>query len=139
MDLSDIQIKATDLSHADLRGANMSRSDVQSVNFSSASLRRANLDLASVTNVNFSHADLGRLRAVGTLFNTVEFAHANLSTCDWTHVSRFIHCYGDKRTQLPANATSKRVKTNHRTDQPRRLIRIHHATVDDAPQSVPIK
>jgi hypothetical protein len=138
MDLGDIQIKATDLSHANLRCANLSRSIIQSVDFSSASLRGANFELADIIGVDFGHADLRHIRTVGTLFNTITLAHTNMSKCDFSHVSRFIHCFGDKHTKLPKNATSRRVWTKSASDKNRRLIRINHGTDDDM-HNVPIK
>ncbi|EHJ4870303.1 pentapeptide repeat-containing protein [Listeria monocytogenes] len=79
-------LRGADLSNANLRGANLRFADLNNANLSNADLSNANLSIADLNNANLSNADLSNVNLSNANFRGVDLSDANLNWVNWQHV-----------------------------------------------------
>ncbi len=78
-----ISLANANLSHADLKGADLSYSELNTVDLSQANLRGADLSYAKLSKVDLRGADLRGAMLIGTDLRDVSLQNTNLQAADY--------------------------------------------------------
>ncbi|EAG0969334.1 pentapeptide repeat-containing protein [Listeria monocytogenes] len=84
--LSNIDLKNTNLRFANLRLAYLRGADLSNANLRGANLSIADLSYANLSNANLSIADLSYANLSNANFRGVDLSDANLNWVNWQHV-----------------------------------------------------
>ncbi|WP_410994167.1 pentapeptide repeat-containing protein [Listeria monocytogenes] len=79
-------LRGADLSNANLRGANLRFADLRGADLRFADLSYANLSIADLSYANLSNADLSNVNLSNANFRGVDLSDANLNWVNWQHV-----------------------------------------------------
>ncbi|EJL3135625.1 pentapeptide repeat-containing protein [Listeria monocytogenes] len=79
-------LRGADLSNAYLRGADLSNANLRGANLRFADLRGADLSIADLSYANLSNADLSNVNLSNANFRGVDLSDANLNWVNWQHV-----------------------------------------------------
>ncbi|HAA5367032.1 TPA_asm: hypothetical protein GFY49_04555 [Listeria monocytogenes] len=79
-------LRGADLSNANLRGADLSNANLRGANLRFADLRGADLRFADLSYANLSNADLSNVNLSNANFRGVDLSDANLNWVNWQHV-----------------------------------------------------
>ncbi|HHX5114180.1 pentapeptide repeat-containing protein [Listeria monocytogenes] len=85
-DLSNADLKNTNLRLADLRGAYLSNANLRGANLRFADISNANLSNANLSNANLSIADLSNANLYNANLRGTDLSDANLNWVNWQHV-----------------------------------------------------
>ncbi|EKZ4851796.1 pentapeptide repeat-containing protein [Listeria monocytogenes] len=85
-DLSNADLKNTNLRLAYLRGADLSNANLRGANLRFADLRGADLSNVNLSYANLSNADLNNANLSNANFRGVDLSDANLNWVNWQHV-----------------------------------------------------
>lgn len=82
-DFSGLSLTDVNLSHADLKGADLSYSELSNIDLSQANLRGADLSYATLSSVDLHDADLRGAMLIGTDLRGAQLQDANLKDADY--------------------------------------------------------
>src|SRR3989442_963212 len=84
LDLKGLNLTATDLRRVNLEMANFAGAELTKINFGRANLKRSSFAGAKLTKVNFAAAELKGGNFAGATLTRINFAGADLSWTDFT-------------------------------------------------------
>ncbi|MEM7793511.1 MAG: pentapeptide repeat-containing protein [Cyanobacteria bacterium P01_C01_bin.118] len=102
-DFSGMSLTDANLSHADLKGADLSYSELSNIDLSQANLRGADLSYATLSQVDLHDADLRGAMLIGTDLRDAKLQDANLKDADYIPGStHFPTEFDPQRAQMSA-------------------------------------